>query len=325
MLGGEFINMVTLNDIHTAQSELPSVVRRTPILPLEESSEATGSRVFLKCENLQVTGSYKVRAAFTILNRLSAEQKQRGAALSSSGNFASAFAYMGRLLSVPTAIVMMQKTAPFKIEKTRRYGGEIVFCENRYEARFEVLERLQRERGIATINHLEDANVIIGHGTIGAEIMEQLPDTNAVLVPISTGGLIAGVATAVKEIKPTAKVIGVQPEGSNATYLSFQRGEVVKIPEANTICDALTATYPGALPWEHIQRYVDDVVTVSDEDVKDAVVSLAKHAKCVVEAGGAVTVAALRTGKVSLPGKHVVALLSGGNIALETLAGWMTE
>jgi threonine dehydratase len=317
--------MVTLKDIHTAQSELPSVIRRTPLLPSEELSEATGSRVFLKCENLQVTGSYKARAAFTILNRLSAEQKQRGAALSSSGNFASAFAYMGRWLGVPTAIVMMQKTAPFKVEKTRRYGGEIVFCENRYEARFEALERLQRERGIAAINHLEDANVIIGHGTIGAEIMEQLPDADAMLVPISTGGLIAGVATAVKGIKPTAKVIGVQPEGANATYLSFQRGEVVKIPEVNTICDALTATYPGALPWEHIQRYVDDVVTVSDEDVKDAVVFLAEHAKCVVEAGGAVAVAALRTGKVSLPGKHIVALLSGGNIALKTLAVWMTE
>ncbi|MCS6863247.1 MAG: threonine/serine dehydratase, partial [Abditibacteriales bacterium] len=315
--------MVALNDIRIAQSELPSVIRRTPMLPSEELSAATGSRVFLKCENLQVTGSYKVRAAFTILNRLSAEQKQRGAALSSSGNFASAFAYMGRLLGVPTTIVMMQKTVPFKVEKTQRYGGEILFCENRYEARFEALARLQRERGIVAINHLEDANVIIGHGTIGAEIMEQLPDADAVLVPVSTGGLIAGVATAVKQIKPAAQVIGVQPEGANATYLSFQRGEIVKISAVNTICDALTATYPGALPWEHIQRYVDDVVTVSDEEVKDAVVCLAEDAKCVVEAGGAVTVAALRTGKVSLPGKTVVALLSGGNIAPATLAGWL--
>jgi threonine dehydratase len=317
--------MVSLNDIRTAQFELSPVIRRTPLLPSEELSEATGSRVFLKCENLQVTGSYKVRAAFTILNRLSAEQKQRGAALSSSGNFASAFAYMGRLLGVPTAIVMMQKTAPFKVEKTRRYGGEIVFCENRYEARFEVLEQLQRERGITAINHLEDANTIIGHGTVGAEIMEQLPDADAVLVPISTGGLIAGVAMAVKEIKPTVKVIGVQPEGSNATYLSFQHGKVVKIPEVNTICDALTATYPGALPWEYIKRYVDDVVTVSDDDAKDAVVFLAEHAKCVVEAGGAVTIAAMRTGKVQLQGKNVVALSSGGNAALETLANWIKE
>lgn len=316
--------LVTLGEIRAAQAELPAVVRRTPLLSSEALSQATGANVCLKCENLQVTGSYKARAAFTILNRLTPEQQRRGAALSSSGNFAGAFAYMGRLLGVPTTIVMMQKTSPFKVAKTRRYGGEVVLCEDRYEARYETLERLQCERGVAAINHNEDANVIIGHGTLGAEIVDQLPEVDVVLVPISTGGLIAGVATAVKALRPRVRVIGVQPRGSNAMYLSFNAGKVVRIPSVDTICDALTSQYPGELTLEHARQVVDDIVLVADDDIKDAVVFLAEQEKLVVEPGGAATVAALRSGVAQVHG-NVVALLSGGNVPIDKLAQWACE
>lgn len=309
--------MVTLDEIRRARAQLPKEIVRTPLLFVHDLSKQFGCRLYLKAENLQVTGSYKSRAAFTILNRLSPEQKQRGAAISSSGNFASAFAFMGRLLGVPASVVMMEKTAPFKIEKTRRYGGEVVLCENRFEARWETLDRLQEERAITGINTFEFPDVIMGHGTIGLEILEDLPDVDVVLVPISSGGLVAGVATAIKELKPTVKLIGVQPEGCDAMYVSFQKGSLQTIDTVDTICDALVATTPGQLPFEHFQKYVDDVVLVSEDSVKKAVSLLFEAAKLVVEPSGTVGIATLLTGKIPSTDGKIVALLSGGNVSRE--------
>jgi threonine dehydratase len=196
-------------------------------------------------------------------------------------------------------------------------------CENDFERRFEVLRELQEQKGITPVFAFEDPEVIIGHGTIGLEIVEDLPAPMTLLVPVSSAGLIAGVAIAVKERIPSAQVIGVQPEGCNATYLSWQRGEVVRIPTVDTICDALIAQYPGNLPFAHMQRYVDDVVLVSDEQVKEAIRFLADSAKLVVEPGGAVGVAALLSGAVKPTSETVVALLTGGNIALSRLAEYL--
>ncbi|MBI4551781.1 MAG: threonine/serine dehydratase [Candidatus Latescibacteria bacterium] len=317
--------MITLKEIDLAWQELPPDVVRTPVLRADALSEETSGTVLLKAENLQVTGSYKARASFTILNRLSDDEKRRGAAISSSGNFAAAFAHMGTRLGIPTTVVMMQKTSPYKVERTRRFGAEVVLCENRHESRWETLDRLKAERGITVINTFEEPNVMRGHGTIGLEIMEHVPDVDVVLVPISSGGLIAGVATAVKEIRPSARVIGVQPEGSQAMYRSFRQGQVCGIDEARTICDALIAGRPGVLPFEHVQRYVDDVVLVSDEQVKHAVRTLAGTTKLVVEPSGAVGIAAMQAGLVDVHGQTVVALVSGGNIALAQLAGILGE
>lgn len=316
--------MVNVAAIEAACAELPPAVRRTPLVPSEELSALTGAEVFFKLENLQVTGSYKARAAFTILNHLSPEQKARGAALSSSGNFASAFAYMGRLLGIPTAVVMMEKTSPLKVEKSRRYGAEIVLCGDRFEDRWAVLDRLHAERGIAAVNTFESEDVIAGHGTLGLEMLDDLPDVDTVFIPVSSGGLIAGVATAIKERRPGARVYGVQPEGSNAVTESLRRGEPVRIPEVRTICDALIAQNPGRLPFEHIQRTVDGMILVSDDEVKRAIVWLVEHPKQVVEAGGAVCAAALLAGKAEARGR-TIALLSGGNIAPKTLAEYIGE
>ncbi len=309
--------MISLNDIHTAGKQLPKEIVRTPLLFSEDLSKKFSCSLYLKTENLQITGSYKARAAFTILNRLTPEQKKMGAAISSSGNFAGAFAYMGRLLNIPTAVVMMQKTAPFKVERTKQYGAEVVLCENRFEARWETLGRLQKERGITSINTFESPEVIIGHGTIGLEILADLPDADVILVPISSGGLLAGLALAARETNPKVKVIGVQPEGSNAMYLSYKSDKLQSIELVETICDALVATKPGALPFSLIQKYVDDVVLVSDATVKQAVALLFEHSKLVVEPSGAVGIAALLSESISVQSKKVVALLSGGNVSRE--------
>lgn len=316
------MRLVTVDQIERARASLPAAVVHTPAIHSEDLPG--GADVWFKLENLQVTGSYKARAAFTILNNLAPEQKARGAALSSSGNFASAFAYMGRLLGIPTAVVMMNRTSPLKVEKSRRYGAEIVLCGDDFEARWQTLDRLQEERGIAAVNTFESEDVITGHGTIGLEILEDLPNVDTVLVPVSSGGLLAGLATAVKERRPGARVVGVQPEGSNAVTESLRRGEPVRIPAVRTICDALIAQTPGRLPFAHLQRYVDEMVLVTDDEVKQAIAWLVEHGKLVVEAGGAVGVAALLAGKTAARGRTVV-LLSGGNIAPATLAQYLGE
>lgn len=320
----EEVRLVTLAQIQAARAKLPPQIVHTPLLYSEDMAEVAGVPVWFKPESLQVTGSYKARAAFTMLNHLADEQKARGAAISSSGNFASAWAYMGRLLGIPTTVVMQEKTSPLKVEKTRRYGAEVILCPNDFDARWRTLFALEPERGIRAINTFDDADVIAGHGTLGLEMIEDLPEVETVLVPISSGGLIAGVAAAVKELRPQARVIGVQPEGANATYLSRQRGEITRIDNLDTICDALIAAHPGRLPWPHIQKYVDDVVLVSDQEVKTAIAWLVERAKLVVEAGGSVCTAALLAGKVRPQGKTIV-LLSGGNILPQTLARYLLE
>lgn len=316
--------LVTLDQIRDARAKLPRQIVRTPLLVSEDLSEVAGTDVWLKPENLQVTGSYKARAAFTMLNNLPAEQRAAGAAISSSGNFASAWAYMGRLLGIPTAVVMQEKTSPLKIEKTRRYGAEVILCPNDFDTRWRTLFNLEPERGIRAINTFEYPDVISGHGTIGLEMVEDLPDVDTVLVPVSSGGLIAGIATAVKELRPSARVIGIQPVGAAAVYDSFRRGEITRVEKVDTICDALIAAVPGALPFAHIQRYVDDMALVTDAEVKSAIAWLVEKSKLVVEAGGAVGVAALLSGKVQASGKTVV-LLSGGNILPATLAQYLQE
>lgn len=315
--------MVTVDQIEAAGRELPPEVVRTPLLPCP--ALAGSGPVFLKAESLQVTGSYKSRAAFTVLSRLEAAARQRGAALASSGNFAAAFAFMGRLLGIPTAVVMMQRTAPYKVERTRALGAEVVFCEDRFEAREEALDRLERERGMTVIHHFEDPIVIAGHGTIGLEIVDDCPDVALVLVPVSSGGLLAGVAAAVKARRPTARVVGVQPEGADAMARSLEAGRVIGIPEARTMCDALVAARPGDLPFRHAQQYVEQVIRVSEAEVARAVRFLAAEAKLVAEPGGAVTTAALLAGRVQTGAGPTAALVSGANIAPDQLARLLAD
>ncbi len=315
--------MVSLKEIEQAREQFPSEIIYTPLMKSSAISDQVGGQVSLKAENLQVTGSYKTRAAFTILSRLSKEQKRYGAAISSSGNFATAFAFMGSVLKIPTAVVMMEKTSPYKVSRTKNYGGEVVLCQNHNQARWDTLRKLSYDKGLTAINTWEDENVIRGHGSIGSEIIEQMASVDVVIVPVSSGGLIGGIATAVKSLNPSVKIIGVQPEGSQAVYQSFLKKEICELPEPNTVCDSLVAPRPGKIPFDHLIQYVDDMVLVSDKQAIGAVKYLISKAKLVVEPGGAVGVAAALNGVVSLKDKKVVILLSGGNIEPQQLAGYL--
>ena len=302
---------MTLEKLQAIRASLPLEVLKTPVLP--------GEYGWMMAESLQTTGSYKLRAAFHLLQSLTPQEKARGAALSSSGNFAQAFAYAGKALGILTVVVMQEGASAFKMERTRNYGAELVLCEHRFEARFEALRKLEEERGITAIDHMEDERVVHGHATVALDLLEQVRPP-AILVPVSTAGLLAGVALATKLTDPTIRVIGVQPERANATALSFAKGEVTAIARAESQCDALSASRPGNLPFKLVQQYVDDVVTVSEEAISDAVRYLATQAKLVVEPGGAVGLAALRSGVVQAP---AAAILSGGNLDPLRLASYL--
>lgn len=312
-------SLTDLEDIKAARAALPECIRRTPIVPLARGSAEIGSeRCFLKCENLQVTGSYKVRAAFTVLNSMPGSARGQGIVLTSSGNFAQAFAYMGRTMSVPITVVMLDHASPFKVQATRAHGGEVYFCGTDAAARQSVVEQLAAERGMTAIDTWEEPPITAGHGTTGLEVIEDFEDVQQVLVPVSSGGGAAGIATAVKEMRPDVKVIGVQPERANAAYVSLQCDELTTIDYWDSIADGLSAVRPGEHPFRHIQRYLDEIVLISDDDIANAFCTLLARAKIVGEPAGVTAAAAFLAGKVNTS-LNTVAMVTGGNVTAETM------
>jgi threonine dehydratase len=306
--------LVKLLEIRKARELLPPIIRRTPIIPFSRNSAEVGrEKLFLKAENLQVTGAYKPRAAFTVINFLSPEERARGVVLSSSGNFAQAFAYTGACLGVPIVVVMMDRASPYKVEATRGYGAEVVFCGNDPLARQPKVTEIARARGMTEIDTWENHMVVAGHASIGLEILEDFPDVETILVPVSSGGLSAGVSTAVKLSRPDVKVIGVQPVKANAAYVSLQKGEPTTIDYWDTLADGLSAVRPGAVPFHHLQKYLDEIVLITEEELAAAFRNLLFRAKLMGEPAGVVAPAAYLAGKVDVDRK-TVAILSGGNV-----------
>jgi threonine dehydratase len=304
---------ITLGKIVDAHERMAPPVRVTPILPVARSSGEVGrERLFLKAENLQVTGSYKARAAFHILRSLDDERRRRGIVMSSSGNFAQAFAYAGPVVGSPVAIVMPDYTADVKVRSTRDYGAQVVLCPT-FADRDPTVERLAADQGMIALHSFEDPEVPIGHAGIGLEILEQVPDVETVLIPISSGGLAAGIAVAIKENRPDVKVLGVQPEGGNAAYVSWQAGEVRTIEHWDSMADALSGRRPGVLPFRYLQRYLDDILLVTEEAIAEAVRTILFRTKTLAEPGGATAAAAFLDGLVDND-RVTVAIASGGNI-----------
>ncbi|MCG8558600.1 MAG: pyridoxal-phosphate dependent enzyme [Hyphomicrobiales bacterium] len=306
--------LIQLQDIEAARAALPSYIRRTPIVPLaRESSEIGAEKLFLKCENLQVTGAYKVRAASTMLNALADAERARGVVLTSSGNFAQAFAYAGRSLNVPITVVMLDHTSAYKVAATKGHGADVYLCGTDALQRQPTVRRLATERGLIAIDTWEEPPITAGHGSIGLEIVEDFEEVEQVLVPVSSGGVAAGIATAVKERRPDIKVIGVQPERANAAYVSLERGEPTAIDYWDTIADGLSAVRPGEFPFRHLQRYLDDIVLIREVDIANAFGTLLTRAKLLGEPAGVVAAAAFLAGKVD-PSLTTVAALTGGNL-----------
>ena len=320
--------MITLDDIRQAQQKLRGVAARTPLVAFEED----GRRLWFKPESFQPIGSFKLRGAYNKIASLSAEERQRGVITYSSGNHAQGVAYSARALSTKAVVVMPRSAPGIKIEATRALGAQIVPVGPTSAERQTKAEELASKHGYVIVPPFNDEKIIAGQGTIGLEIVEDLPDVKLVLVPVGGGGLVSGVATAVKELHPQAKVIGVEPELAADAQASLRAGKIVAWPGekvGRTLADGLRTQHIGEINFEHIRHYVDDIVTVSEDEIREAMRRLALGAHLVAEPSGAVTSAAFFFHSDELPpAEKTVAIISGGSVEPQLLAsvlegGWL--
>jgi threonine dehydratase len=309
------VSLVTLEDIRAAARRVAPVARVTPMLDV---SPAAGRPLFLKSESLQPAGAFKIRGAYNMVARLTSDQRRRGVITYSSGNHGQAMALAARELGAP-AVVVMPKTAPqIKIDGTRGFGAEVIFEGTTSVERRVRAEREAESRGLTMVPPFDHEWIIAGQGTAGLEILDQCPDVAAVFVPIGGGGLIAGVAAALKLSRPSVQIVGVEPEGAAAMKASVEAGHPVTLEKTETIADGLMPVRPGDLTFAHVQEFVDRIVTVSDLQIADAVLWLYSNAKIVAEPSGAASVAAALTMKPRPDGASV-AIVSGGNMGLDRL------
>jgi threonine dehydratase len=306
--------MVTLETIREARARLDGITVRTPLIPLEYE----GRTLYLKPENLQPIGAFKLRGAYNKIASLTNEERARGVITYSSGNHAQGVAYAARALETKAVIVMPRNAPAIKREATAALDAEIVLVGPSGVERQIKAEELAAEHGYVIVPPYDDEKIIAGQGTAGLEILEDLPEVELVLVPVGGGGLISGISTAIKLSKPTARVIGVEPELAADAQASLRAGEIVKFPAEqvlSTCADGLRAQYIGTLTFEHIRRYVDDIVTVTEAEIMEAAAILAQNPKTVAEPSGAVATAAFLFHREQLPASnHTVAVISGGNI-----------
>ncbi len=314
--------MVTLEDVLEAQRVIAGRLHRTPLL----SAQALGAmadppvRLFLKAELLQKTGAFKVRGALNKLAELSTEQKRRGLITVSAGNHAQAVAWSAAAEGVPATVVMAETAVRSKVEATRGYGAEVILFGTSMSGIFEHAHQLEHERGLLFIPPFDDPRIVAGQGTVGLEILEDLPDPDVVVVSCGGGGLCSGVAVAIKAQRPQTRVVIVEPEGAPTMRRSLDAGKAMALETINTIADGLTAPFTSDLTLSMTQRYVDDAVLVSDAEISHAMGLILERCKLLAEPAAAATVAALLADKVNAAeGAKVVAILSGGNVDRERL------
>jgi threonine dehydratase len=313
------VALPTVTDIWRAQEVVRPHVHHTPLLPSRTLSAMSGARVWLKAENLQRSGAYKIRGATYKLSRLSDEERERGVIAASAGNHAQGVAIAAAALGIPCTIVMPVSAPLAKVTATQSYGATVVLAGDTYNEAYARARELQREMGATYIHAYDDPDIIAGQGTLGLEILADMPDVEAILVAIGGGGLISGVATAVKALKPDVRIIGIEAAGAACMRAALNAGKIVTLPELNTIADGIATKTTGTYTFEIVRRLVDDVITVDDEEIIAAVLLLLERCKLLVEGAGAVGVAALLSGRLDLAGKRTVAVLSGGNIDMNLI------
>lgn len=306
--------MISLKDIRSAQRRLRGVIRPTPLVYSDLSSRATGLEVYLKLENLQKTGSFKIRGAYNKISRLTPKQLENGVIAASAGNHAQGVALAAATFGARCVVVMPEHCSISKYNATRALGAEVILSGSIFnEAKAHALE-IAEERGLTLVHGFDDPAVMAGQGTIGLELLSALNTLETVLVPIGGGGLIAGIATAVKELRPEVKVIGVQAAKAPTMALSLKEGKPVEIPSAQTIADGIAVQSIGGLTFPVIEKYVDDVALVEEEEIASTILFLMENEKVLVEGAGAISLASLLYGKARVKGREVCAVLSGGNI-----------
>lgn len=315
--------MLTLDKIYHAAFTLKGVARTTDLL--SSSSLKPSTHMYLKTENLQVTGSFKVRGAYYKISQLSAEQKKAGVIACSAGNHAQGVALSATKNGIKSVVCMPDGAPISKVEATKSYGAEVVLVPGVYDDAYNKALELQKEKGYTFVHPFDDEDVIAGQGTIGLEILNQLENIDAVVVPIGGGGLISGVAFAIKSLKPQIKVYGVQAANAPSMFESIKQKKQITLDTVSTFADGIAVKHPGDNTFEFVSKYVDEVVTVTEDEIAMAILTLMERQKLIAEGAGAVSVAAVLANKVPVDGKNVVCVVSGGNIDVNILSRVLTR
>ncbi len=319
-------NSVHLNDVCEAVERIKPYVVRTPLVRGKTMDDFLGCQTYLKPEMLQVTGAFKMRGAMNKILSLSEEERARGIICSSSGNHGQACALAGKMLGIHVAVVLPDDTPSIKVEKIKEYGGEAILGPRVYKERWEMVSKIQKENGYTVAHGYEDYYVMAGQGTIGLEILEDLPYVDTVVVPVGGGGLISGIATAIKEVNPKIRVVGVQSECCDGYVQSRIAGKKVVVKCSDTIADGIWCSTPAENPYPIIEKYVDELVSVSDEDIKTALKLVAKEAKLVAEPTSCVGIAAVIGKQLKVkPDEKVCFVLTSGNWDIDMIGDILSE
>ena len=311
--------MLSLDRVYKASRVLKEVIRETGMIAAPKINPACN--VYLKTENLQITGSFKIRGSYFKISQLTDEEKEKGVIACSAGNHAQGVALAATKNNIKSIICLPDGAPISKVEATKKYGAQVCLVKGVYDDAYNKALEIKEEKGMTFIHPFNDPDVIAGQGTIGLEILNQLPDADIVVVPIGGGGLIGGVAYTIKQLKPSCKVYGVQAAGAPSMEKSILNGEIKTLDNVNTIADGIAVKTPGDLTYELCQKYVDGIVTVTDDEIALAILTLLEQQKCIAEGAGATPVAAVMNGKIpDIEGKNVVCVVSGGNIDVTILS-----
>ena len=315
--------MHKLYEFMEARERLGTVIEKTKLIHSTVFSEESGNDIYIKPENLQKTGSFKIRGAYNRIAKLTEEEKSRGVIAASAGNHAQGVAFGAQKLGIKATIVMPKHTPLIKVEATKKYGAEVILHGDVYDDAYNKAKELQAEHGYTFVHPFDDEDVIEGQGTIALEVLEELPDAEIILVPIGGGGLISGVAAAAKMKNPQIKIVGVEPEGAASAVAALENNEVVELSEAVTIADGTAVKKIGNTTFEYIKKYVDEIVTVSDYELMEAFLLLVEKHKIVAENSGILSIAGLK--KLNVKGKKIISILSGGNIDVLTISSMINK
>ncbi|GFI41298.1 threonine ammonia-lyase [Thomasclavelia cocleata] len=315
--------MLKLEDFKTAKKRVDEVIEETHLIHSDAFSSECGNDVYIKPENLQKTGAFKIRGAFNKIVKLDDTAKKKGLIASSAGNHAQGVAYAAKKLGVKATICMPAHTPLIKVDATKQHGADVVLYGEVYDEAYAKAVELQKSEGYTFVHPFDDEDVIEGQGTIAIEILEELPDADVILVPIGGGGLIAGIACAAKQINPNVKIYGVEPEGAASALAAIHEDQVVTLAEANTIADGTAVKTIGNKTFEYIKKYVDGIITVDDYELMDAFLLLVEKHKLVAEGSGILALAGLK--KLYEKNKKVVSLISGGNIDVLTISSMINK
>ena len=309
---------LTLQKFEEAAEKVKEVTLQTNLVYSEYFSAQSGNKVYLKPENMQYTGAYKVRGAYYKISTMSEEERKKGLITASAGNHAQGVAYAAKKYGVKATVVMPTTTPLIKVNRTKGYGAEVVLYGNVYDEACEYALKLAKEQGLTFVHPFDDLDVATGQGSIAMEIIKELPTVDYILVPIGGGGLATGVSTLAKLLNPNIKVIGVEPAGANCLQASIKAGKVVTLPTVSTIADGTAVKTPGTKLFPYLQKNLDDIITVPDEDLIVAFLDMVENHKMVVENSGLLTVAAVK--QLNVKGKKIVSILSGGNMDVITMS-----